>query len=305
LKRALCSRFALLLALMATQPACREAPDKAPAASGVVARPPASTPPRLPEDLRRAFQDRQSCNLLKGCPPVSRLVALGEEAAGPACAFYRETQADADKYYRSRVLEALGRVGGGVAERCLTHALEHGRWLDRTVAAFALGDLRSEEARAALERTLASAGGRNLAIRAAVTYALGRIGGEVDPAPLWGVLGSDAAARAQWVYLRFVVRAAARMEAREQAPAVARWLADGDYYLKRECLRALATIGDERVIDPVSRALDDTYPGVRAAAGDTLRALTGRRDIRSTDAWRRWRDQRAAPQPDASDQEAQ
>ena len=299
MKRSLWSRFALLLALASTQPACHKAPIEArPTALETAAPAAEAASAQLPEELRRAFQDRQSCNLLKGCPPISRLVALGQEAAGPACAFYRETHADADKYYRSRVLEALGRVGGGAAARCLIHALEHGRWLDRTVAAFALGDLRTEEARAPLEQTLAGAGGRNLAIRAAVTYALGRLDVEVDPAPLWEVLSSEAAARAQWVYLRFVVRAAARMEASEQAPAVARWLIDGDYYLKRECLRALATIGDERVIDAVARALDDTYPGVRAAAGETLRALTGRRDIRSTDAWRRWRDQREASTPD-------
>jgi len=282
---------------------CARAPQP-PAAEAASPLPAPAAPATLPADLVRDFADRQRCNLLNGCAPEDRLVALGPTYAAAACALYTSTAPDADRYYRSRLLAALGRLGGPDAVACLRAALRTGRWLDRATAAFALGDLKAGEAVPDLEAVLAAGGGgATLAVEAGARAALAQLGRPVDLAPLWAHLARAAAegstpgsleAVAAWPMLRFVVHAARVVEAHEQAVPIARLLAHPDYYTRREALDALAVLGDAGTVDVVAAALDDPLPGIRRAAATTLAALLPGAGPATPEQWKAWRDRRRA-----------
>jgi HEAT repeats len=250
----------------------------------------------LPDDLTQAFQDRQRCNLLTGCDPEEALVALGPSAARAACAFFDETKGKKDPYYRSRVLRALGRVGGPEAEACLLRALTEEHWLNQATAAFALGDLRAEAAREPMLSMYAQTEPRpGLAVRAGLGYALTRLGAAPALDELWGTLNPGSVSIRNWVYLRFVIRAAAKLKLRAQAGAIAGLVAHPDYYLKREALQALALLGDPSVARAVAEALDADYPGIQREAARCLRALKlvdGATAPKTIEQWRSWRDDR-------------
>ncbi len=265
---------------------------------------PASPLAELPLELQDAFRDRQQCNLLKGCEPVNALVALGANATAAACTFYEESAGDADRYYRSRILEALGRLGGADAEECLIRALTNGRWLDQSIAAFALGDLKTRRAQPPLQQLLDDPAQKpGLALRAGLVYALVRLGAKPPIDELWRSLEPGQVSIHNWGYLRFVVRAAAKLKSRNQATAIAGLVAHPDYYLKREALQALAVLGDNATARQVATALDVEFPGIQREAARTLRALkldTGEKRPRTVSEWRAWRDAKWPPSPDAS-----
>lgn len=253
----------------------------------------ATPPPELPADLVRDLRDRQRCNLLNGCAPEERLAALGPGFAGAICALYEQSGAEGDRYWRSRLLAALGRTGGSEAVACLRKALTCGRWLEQATAAFALGDLGATAAAPDLEALLASGKAGNLAVEAGVRAALARLGRPVDLAPLWARLAVADRELDQWPMLRFVIQAARVVKAGDQAPAVARLLTHPDYYTRREALLTLAALGDPTTLDAVAAVLDDPLPGIRRAAADTLAALVPGGGRLTPEQWRAWRDARA------------
>jgi hypothetical protein len=255
----------------------------------------APTPPPLDAGLVRDFQDRQRCNLLNGCGPLERLGELGGEAVPSACAFYRDSARDADKYYRSQVLLGVARAAAKgcdegcrkLAEDCLRGGLAARSWMEQTEAAFGLGELKAAEALPDLQRLQQSQ--PNLAVRAGVMYALARLGAGPDLAQLWAELDPQRADVANWGFLRYVVRAAAGLGARDQALAVAGLVKHPDYYLKREALRALASFKHPSTLEAALAALDDQYPGIRRAAVETLQAITGLRALTTVEQWLAWR----------------
>ena len=304
----------LLLALLASaNPGCERYPapaiqkPRATAAATATATTTADDAPaqkqvslaRLPTELIAAFQDRQRCNLLQGCDPETILVGLGPSAVDAACAFYDGTREESDRYYRSRVLAALGRMGGPGAVQCLMRAFSEGPWLDQAMAAFALGALRAADAQEVLQASLDDPGKvPNLAVRAGILYALTKLGAEPALDELWRALDPGGASISQWVYLRFVVNAAARLGARAQAGSIALLVAHPDYYLKRASLRALAQLGDPSVARAVAAALDTDYPGIQREATRTLRSLIlvgSPEQPKTVEQWRAWRDERWAP----------
>jgi len=260
--------------------------------------PPAPLPASVPSDLARDLADRQRCNLLNGCDPEDALAALGPAYARAACALYTGSAGADDRYWRSRVLAALGRMGGPDAVACLRAALVQGRWLEQATAAFALGDLRAAEAVPDLEAVVAQGpGGGGVALEAGARTALALLGRPVDLSPLWARLAGAEEAVTDWPMLRFVVQAARTLKSREQAPAIARLLKHPDYYLRREALQALAALGDPSTVDAVAAALDDPMPGIRRGAIAALQALVPRAPAGSLEAWRAWRDARRGPTP--------
>ena len=281
----------LAVLALATNLACAR-PEPAPPTA------PAPAPAALPPELVRDLADRQRCNLLNGCAPEDALVALGPAYVRAACELYAGSAAGDDRYWRSRVLAALGRLGGPDAVLCLRGALRDGRWLEKATAAFALGHLRAAEALPDLQAVLTRGPGPGgLALEAGVRTALTQLGQPVDMAPLWSHLANAASELDQWTMLRFVVQAARELGAREQAPAIARLLKHPDYYLRREALQALAVLGDASTVDVVAAALDDPMPGIRRAAAATLGALVPGAGAGSVEAWRTWRDSRAGRTP--------
>jgi hypothetical protein len=269
------------------------APPGAPSAPDATDSRGAAASTEVPADLVRELRDRQRCNLLNGCAPEDRLVALGPGFAGAVCALYEQSGAEGDRYWRSRVLAALGRRGGPEAVACLRRALASGRWLEQATAAFALADLGATSAVPDLEALLSGAGGANLAVEAGARAALHRLGRPVDLAPLWARLAVADRALDQWPMLRFVIQAARVATARDQAPAVARLLTHPDYYTRREALLTLAALGDPGTLDAVAAVLDDPLPGIRRAAADALAALVPGGGRLTPEQWRTWRDARA------------
>jgi hypothetical protein len=308
----LLGRGLLLAGLVGVSLSCQRAPEpagtpppaKTVSAAAALPETAAAAPvlAALPPDLIEAFVDRQRCNLLKGCDPADALVALGASAVDAACTFYEESARDADRYYRSRVLQALGRMGGEKAEACLLQALETSRWLDQTIAAFGLGNLRAVRARATLEALLADPNQKpGLALRAGVLYALVRVGAKPSLDELWRSIEPGRVSIHNWGYLRYVVRAAARLGARDQVGHIAALVAHPDYYLKREALQALAVLGDRSAARAAAAALDVEYPGIQREAANCLRALKiaeGPGQPKTVKQWRKWRDARWPPATD-------
>jgi HEAT repeat protein len=223
-----------------------------------------------------------------------RALVEAREAAVPPLL---ETLQGTDPVAAEYAAGALGTIGDRRAVRPLTESLSSGRF-PRYVAAWALGELRSEEAIPALVKALGdpNAGVRKYAVRSLVKF------GPVVVDPVLATLDSgDPATR------RYALRVLGQVEDRravkpvlaafpaldrevalwalgklgdpEALPVVASQLADGDWKIRLAAVQALGTLGDRRAVPLLEKMLEDGEWVVREWAARGLEHLTTGRQL--------------------------
>ena len=219
---------------------------------------------------------------------VAALAALGAPATQAVRKLYDESSGDA--FWRTRLVEALGRSGDTSLGPWLARILGADPLsVSRVEAAFAMGRLGLHGEVAGLKALAASADPeRDRPVLLAVGYALARLG---DPAgkPLITqhlVIPEDGSLR--WDRIRPGIVAAGELRMGELRPRLEAAAAKADPFVRREAIRALAKLRDRAAIPALIDRLEDPLPGVRGEALAALRSLTGFRYKETAEQWRRW-----------------
>lgn len=292
----------LVLAVVTWQASCRRSDP--PQAARVPAEPPptvgdgraaasdagvaeaveAPLPPGVEEALRDV-RDKRKCNRVMGCPPVEALLRAGVVSVAPMVELLRQSRGDA--YWRPVLVRALGTIGHRGALPLLREQLTDPLWLIRTEAAIALGRMRDAESIDTLRSLLARADGEDkVAERAALGYALERLGVEGGRGALAEVLTPEAVSRNNWGYTAIAVELAAELGIRETLPGIRAAAKHPDVFLRKAAFAALGALRDGEAARLLVDGLDDSIPSARSVARGALEALTG--EERTEEEWRRW-----------------
>ena len=227
---------------------------------------------------------------------VGTLVALGAEAATALADAYRLSTGD--KFWRFRLIEAVGRIGAPESGEFLEYVLRHDdHAIARAEAALALGRGRYTSSLAALRSVAARSPLPETEVLLAVGYAMTRLGGDdagralieahlKAPAPVEPVAGERQAVR--WDRLRPGLFAAGELRLRVALPVLARAALEADPFTRREAIVALPKLRDRAAIPSLIDALADPVPSLRDEALAGLRSLTGFRNRTRQDDWRSW-----------------
>jgi HEAT repeat protein len=252
---------------------------------------------------------RSACNDLNGCAMVGTLVALGPSAAPAIADAYRLSAGD--KFWRFRLIEALGRIGAPESGPFLEGVLLHDDLaIARAEAALALGRGRYATSLAALRSVAARSPLPETEVLLAVAYAMTRLGDDaagralievhlVAPSPVEPVPGERQAVR--WDRLRPGVFAAGELRLKKALPVLVRAAREADPFTRREAILALPKLRDRSAIPTLIDALGDTVPSLRDEALAGLRSLTGFRNRVRQDDWRAWweAEQKGAASPES------
>ncbi|MBT9554936.1 MAG: HEAT repeat domain-containing protein [Myxococcales bacterium] len=265
----------------------------------VVAPPPAAPDPLAEAQVRDILAregTRSVCNDLNGCAMVNTLVALGPSAAPAIADAYRLSAGD--KFWRFRLLEALGRIGAPESGSFLEGVLLHDdHAVARAEAALALGRGRFATSLASLRSVAARSPLPETEVLLAIGYAMTRLGDDLAgrtlieahlaaPTPVEPAPGERQAVR--WDRLRPGLFAAGELRLKKALPVLARAAREADPFTRREAIVALPKLRDRAAIPTLIDALGDPVPRLRDEALAGLRSLTGFRNRSRPDDWRAW-----------------
>ena len=244
----------------------------------------------VPADLPVVEVERSEVETLMGVithPQVTReiaekafadLVDLGPAATDELVRIYHDAE---ETDHRSWVAaRALGHVGGAAAIGALLEGLQTGRFIERIGAASALGVVKGDDARLALEEALFDPG---MEVRSTAADSLAEIGHQASSLPLSRALGHPE-----------------------------NFHRGGSLPIRGHIIVALGRTGGETAIEALISVLDESDQSLRAMSIKGLEEATGANPYGSpgngstctdaeVDAWQAWwatHSKATAPSPD-------
>ncbi|NEO19379.1 MULTISPECIES: HEAT repeat domain-containing protein [unclassified Moorena] len=170
---------------------------------------------------------------------------------------------DHNSLVRSRAAEALGKIGTEATIDPLIKLLNDHNSLVRSRAAEALGKIRKK---LPIDRLIKLLDDHNSLVRSNAAEALGKIGTEATIDPLIKLLDDPE------VYVRWnAAQALGKIGTEATIDPLIKLLDDPDVYVRSSAAQALGKIGTEATIDPlIKKLLDDYHYLVRSSAAEAL-----------------------------------
>ncbi|MCC6623730.1 MAG: HEAT repeat domain-containing protein [Deltaproteobacteria bacterium] len=288
--------------------ACGGAREEPPA----TAHAPAAASPAIPEatstttaaparDLApeiTRLKDRQQCNRVTGCPPLTALLSAGGAAVEPLARALAESPG-ADAYWVVAALDGLGQLGDARALPTLIAHAEDRRWEVQIAALRALGRLAPHldaASRLALVTDLKpglTAPNVDVARLAARHVALARLDAEAGEGYRKGLLAlAPTPERAAVLavpapFLDVLVELAGELRLTEALPFIRIAALSDNRFVSVHAAEVLGRLRDTGAVPFLLERIEDPHPTIRRTALEALAQITGSR-FDTPAAWRAW-----------------
>lgn len=286
-----------------TEPAATTAPTVAAGGDATPPSAPDTAAPAAPDPALQAIiadlKDRQKCNRVTGCPPLSALLSRGPAVLDPIVAELRAAP-KADGYWAVALTDALGQLGDARAAEPLRQLARDPRWEVKMVALRGLGRLADRldaDTTAALVTELGAIVARPEA-RAEPSWAgslrfvlarLDRAHEAEHRAALVALVPTDEAAMKAMAapFLDTLVVLVGELRATQALPGVRLAATSDNRFVALHALEVLGTLQDTGGVPFALTRLEDGNPTIRRAANGALQRITGS-GFETPAQWRKW-----------------